>query len=72
MKNNEWISVDNKLPKNKEKILLFTKRDFKDDDNIIKGWYDAKYELFFSSELHEDEYIFPTHWQPLPPPPKNP
>lgn len=64
----QWISVKERLPKRNQNVLLFTKRDFKEDDKVVKGWRDAY--GFASAECHEEEDIFPTHWMPLPEPPK--
>lgn len=71
LKGEKWIRVEDSLPDEKTNVLLLVQRDNKNDDSVIKGWYEKFYNSFMSSELHEDEDIFPTHWQPLPPKPIN-
>jgi hypothetical protein len=66
----QWIDVKDRLPEARTDVLVFSKREWDDDSPIIKGHYDEKYSCWFSSELHEDEDIYITHWMPLPEKPK--
>ncbi len=68
--NQKWISVEERLPKNKYEHVLITdgenmfigffREDTKSWDNFNSGWV-AKY-------YHDGEPIYPeiTHWMPLP------
>lgn len=66
----KWISVKDKLPEDKNKLLIF------ESDNIEIGRYNPSKKRFELFELDyfggmdwcKDEYV--THWMPLPEPPK--
>lgn len=51
-----WISVKDKLPEIRERVLVYRKKGVTEDIQIF-NWYP------------DDENIF-THWMPLPEPPK--
>ena len=58
----QWIKVSEKLPKEKELVLLYNKRT--EEQHI--GWYDGKCFCWGESstaELEDDEI---SHWQSLP------
>ena len=62
----EWISVDERLPKEKANCIVYYKHAFCDDENhvgICVCFYDG--EEFNLDCLHKV-----THWMPLPEPPK--
>jgi hypothetical protein len=64
---NGWISVEDELPKNKQKVLMFCKREFKHQSPIVIGYYQTgDYENWISYDFSEDENSDITHWQPLP------
>lgn len=69
--NDGWISCKHKLPKNKQKILMYCEREYKGSAEIVTGYYETgDYENFISYDFHEDEMPIITHWRPLPSPPK--
>ncbi len=66
----EWISVKDRLPKNKQRILMYCIREFVNDEPIVIGHYQTgDYENFISTCFVEDEMSDITHWMPLPEPP---
>lgn len=57
----KWISVKDKLPENKQEVIAF-------DDGCYMPTYKAYSEKY---KWDCDTYnIHPTHWMPLPKPPK--
>lgn len=59
----EWISVKDRLPENKKYVLVWEP---KLDKNIIAR-YNEKNGYWWSDGYF---FVFPTHWMPLPEPPK--
>lgn len=62
-----WISVENRLPKDKQKVFAYRPDAHLKparDNNLKICEYSSKYEAFLDS-IHEV-----THWQPLPSSPK--
>jgi len=58
----EWISVDEKLPKNTNDVLI------SDDDGIVKvGYYQVESELWYESSFGETEMV--EYWMELKQPP---
>jgi hypothetical protein len=58
----EWQPIETASKKKKD-VLLFTKGE------IIIGWYNTRTKKW----CYQDLYLYvetPTHWMPLPPPPK--
>ena len=62
----KWISVKERLPELYRKVLLFRSNDIQEDE-IWTGHY-SKFEetYYWRSDMIGD----PTHWMPLPEPPK--
>ena len=58
----QWIKVSEKLPTEKELVLLYNKRN--EEQHI--GWYDGKYFNWGESSMAELEDNEITHWQSLP------
>ena len=58
----KWISVDEKLPKKLERVILFDKNGF----GAISGRYG---DMGWYLEETLDLYANITHWMPLPEPP---
>ena len=64
-----WISVDERLPKPWEDVLIYPRpTDYCCEGQVDhKGqWSYSEYEMNFGDVKHK---IKPTHWMPLPPPP---
>lgn len=65
----EWISVKDRLPKDDEFVLVV------EEGQIIIAVYDAILDGFFENDdglsLLIDIEVCPTHWMPLPLPPKD-
>ena len=67
-----WISVDERLPKPFEDVLIYPRpTDYCCEGQVdCKGqWSYAEYVPHFGQETHR---IRPTHWAPIPPPPIEP
>ena len=74
-KNNGWISVDERLPEDGERILTLTRKGsinicqrHKEEDDY-SSWYLWTYSRL-TGGYYLDEHV--THWQPLPPAPEQP
>lgn len=67
-----WIPVTNQLPSIHEDVLMY----FKDDDNMVAGYLDDVDEdrtmwcAYSDGGYWTDCDYEPTHWMPLPNPPK--
>ena len=55
---NQWISVEEALPKNGENVFAI------DSDNAYIAWFDETDKDWH--ELSEGQLIVPTHWMPIP------
>ncbi len=64
MKENQWISVKDRLPETFEDVLVFNSNE--ETVITIGFYYELKWHVY---EIHDfSEQI--THWMPLPEPPK--
>lgn len=70
----EWISVKDRLPERYIEVLVYPRpmdfaltADYGYDSNKNLGWRYYEYENGFGVVSHKCN---PTHWMPLPPPPK--
>ena len=66
----EWISVEDRLPKDQAECLVYCPTSFPKNIRMITATYKTDPNLFYgdaSDSAHEDA----THWQPLPTPPIN-
>jgi hypothetical protein len=62
-----WISVDIQTPPHLQNVLLFVgKREFPNDDLIVKGYYNETYALYTIPEAGDEEYLRVHYWMPLP------
>lgn len=81
----EWISVKDRLPKDRQKVLVFQKAKPYNVTTIGTCWYSKRLvdvdDFFFQRQLHDgfydsdSEYGYyevgdVTHWMPLPEAPK--
>ena len=64
-KRNEWISVKDRLPAKHERVLIYDSV----CHNIYMAWRDDDLDVWFSEEYLPD-FVYVTHWMPLPEPPK--
>lgn len=68
----DWISVKDELPCYDKNILLYSK----DENEIVIGQLWKEWLLNDNGDVidmfhvHERYYFIPTHWMPLPKPPK--
>lgn len=67
----DWISVKNRLPKKKKDVLMF----FRGGNMAVGFWYSGDETVTFWAAYTDDGYYAdcdcePTHWMPLPEPPK--
>ena len=61
-KEQEWISVEDKLPDDAQYVLI-TYKQFSYDDSVVRlGWYCA----FTDKWWHGDDLVNVIHWMPLP------
>lgn len=59
----EWISVKDGLPEDKRDILVWSPR----YQEVVIAWYDEEEDFWRT----DDNFApFPSHWMPLPEPPK--
>lgn len=72
----EWMSVEDKLPKDGECVDIWIKLPDGDEGRMENYFYDKDCKKYwrwsgvdFDKKLHLDP-LFITHWMPLPPPPK--
>ena len=72
---NKWIPVTEKLPPAEEEVLTYstsTPWSFSyDDPHILVGFHSVKYDKWYFPTDSHNEPIEPTHWMPLPDPPKS-
>ena len=71
---NKWIPVTEKLPPEEEEVLTYstsTPWSFcYDDPHVLVGFHSVEYgNWYFPTDSH-NACIEPTHWMPLPDPPK--
>lgn len=64
----EWISVKDRLPENEDRILVY---DLHND--IEFGFFNMRDKKFkyFDENGYPYEFLYVTHWMPLPKPPKD-
>ena len=76
---NEWVSVEDRLPEKDDEVLVYNPKDGitlgEFDPDEVKGYYEKDGSYFITNsgwDVHYDwaPYISPTHWMPLPFPPK--
>lgn len=69
-KSNNWISVDDKLPEDLEKVLIV----YEDSDNILMASYKngltGKDFYVYYADGRKPTHTPVTHWMPLPKPPR--
>lgn len=75
----EWISVEDRLPTNDDDVLVYNPKDGisigEFDLAKVHGYYEEDGSYFITNSGWETEYSWapymsPTHWMPLPEPPK--
>lgn len=70
---NDWISVKDRLPDNDDTVMIFPTVNLGNVTYVgqylpwSKQWIATSYEPNYGDN---EEVIQPTHWQPLPEPPK--
>lgn len=60
-----WISVKDRLPAKHERVLIYDSV----CHNIYMAWRDDDLDVWFSEEYLPD-FVYVTHWMPLPKPPE--
>ena len=60
-----WISVKDRLPAKHERVLIYDSV----CHNIYMAWRDDDLDVWFSEEYLPD-FVYVTHWMPLPEPPE--
>lgn len=61
-----WVSVKDKLPQNKTRVLAYSK--YHDIHDVIWSWADNCWYDKITGGAYMEDFI--THWMPLPLPPK--
>ncbi len=76
----EWISVKDRLPESDEEVLVYNPRDGINlgefDSEEVRGYYEKDGSYFITNSGWDVQYEWaphenPTHWMPLPQPPKD-
>ena len=62
----EWISVDDRLPNPRKRVLIYSRHDFCESAFYIGG--PGEWRVAWNHEMLDDDSV--THWMPLPKPPK--
>jgi hypothetical protein len=67
----EWISVEERLPEKKQDVLMY----FNSGNMAVGWWHDEDEHITFWCAYTDDGFYtdcdyMPTHWMPLPDPPK--
>ena len=67
----EWISVEERLPEKKQDVLMY----FNSGNMAVGWWHDEDEHITFWCAYTDDGFYtdcdyMPTHWMPLPAPPK--
>ena len=62
----EWISVDDRLPKPWKRVLIYSRHDFYESASYIG--IPGKWRVTWNHEMLDDDSV--THWMPLPEKPK--
>ena len=65
MKNNGWISVNDRLPEERKDVLCLFQDKEGERNRVEISWIDS-----VRCFMYEDIFGKVTHWQPLPEPPK--
>lgn len=64
-----WISVENRLPKEKDgRVLVFHPDDFRTKINVAQ--YSEYSDMWYIGDMYAVSPTKPTHWMPLPEPPE--
>ena len=61
LRKRQWISVKDRLPENRGKVLIYSQ-----EYGVREGFYDMPIQWFILGL----DFTSPTHWQPMPEPPK--
>lgn len=61
LRKRQWISVKDRLPENRGKVLIYSQ-----EYGVREGFYDMPIQRFILGL----DFTSPTHWQPMPEPPK--
>ncbi len=64
----EWISVKDRLPTDDETVLCY--QPGRTSALPVIAWYDEETKGFQVAFTWQELLIYPTHWMPLPEPPK--
>lgn len=62
---NNWISVKDRLPDNHQEVIILTNNK---DRRSARFVLDKDVYYFMNQDNMREQYIFVTHWQPLPKP----
>lgn len=75
---NEWIKVEDKLPRWDEIVLVYNEKDGigmgEYDEEQVRSYIESDGSTFYTNSGWETDYSWapymsPTHWMPLPKPP---
>ena len=61
LRKRQWISVKDRLPENRGQVLIYSQ-----EYGVREGFYDMPIQRFILGL----DFTSPTHWQPMPEPPK--
>ena len=65
----DWIPIEEQLPEAFESVLLYDPQ-LRQEQKVVEGYISSSKDMSFYSVDSGHGRVFPTHWMPMPEPPK--